>query len=99
VTGGGKNPIILSEEGIELAKSFASLEELEAYQTPTSDDDHHKKIISKLERNEKAKKYGPKIFQYMVGTKDDPPMTKQEIADHFNTLADSHGFFYGFQGK
>jgi hypothetical protein len=60
-----------------------------------SNEEHHTRIKKLLERNGKGKRYGPKIFDYMLTLTAGKP--KHEIAAHFNTLADSHGFFYGFQ--
>ena len=102
----GKTGYKLSEKGIELASSFASKEELADYKMPETNDEHHEKIKSKLSRNEKAKRFGPKIFDYLVAQKERAEkegnsgifcMDRHELAEQFNTLADSHGFFYGLQ--
>ena len=91
----GKTQYMLSEKGVELATTFASDEELADYKMPETNEEHHEKIKSKLMRQEKAKKFGPKIFDLLL--QKDTPMTRHEIAEEFNTLADSHGFFYGLQ--
>ena len=97
VPASGKGKLKLSDKGVALATSFASDDELEDYKTPQTNEDHHEKIKSKLMKQEKAKKMGPQIFDLLVQSVD-KPMTKHELAAEFNTLADSHGFFYGFQG-
>lgn len=98
IPGSTKGKLKLSETiGVELATSLASDEELADYKMPETNEEHHEKIKSKLMRQEKAKKKGPEIFAFMVESVD-TPMTKHEIAAKFNTDADSHGFFYGFQG-
>ena len=102
----GKTGYKLSEKGLELASSFASKEELDDYKMPETNEEHHEKIKSKLSRNEKAKRFGPKIFDYLVAEKERAEkegngeifcMDRHELAEQFNTLADSHGFFYGLQ--
>ena len=92
----GKTQFMLSEKGITLASTFASDEELADYKMPETNEEHHAKIKSKLAKQEKAKKFGPKIFDLLV-REDYASMNKHEIAAKFNTLADSHGFFYGLQ--
>ncbi|CAB9511894.1 expressed unknown protein [Seminavis robusta] len=96
VPSGTDKKLKLSEKGVELATSFASDEELADYKMPETNEEHHEKIKSKLMRQDKAKKMGPKIFDLLVENKDNP-MTNHEMAAKFNTLADSHSFFYGFQ--
>lgn len=89
---GTNQAIELTPEGLALATSLASDEDLEAYKMPETNEEHHDKIKQKLEKNDKAKKYGPKVFDYMVELHDkDVVKTKHEIADHFDVLADSHG--------
>jgi hypothetical protein len=97
LAGGGKVPIALTAKGLQLATSLADDDELEEYKKPMTNEEHHEKIRKKLERIEKARRYGPKIFDYMLDTHKSNPRTKHDIASHFDTLADSHGFFYGFQ--
>ena len=63
---------------------------------PETNEEHHEKIKSKMMRQDKARKYGPKIFDLMA-KEDYTPMNKHDLAAKFNTLADSHGFFYGLQ--
>jgi len=94
---GGLKDLKLSEKGMALAKTFLSDEELADYRMPATNEEHHAKIKSKLSRDPKAAKYGPKIFQLLLDTNDDPPMTRHELAGKFNCLADSHGFFYGLK--
>jgi hypothetical protein len=89
--GGSSKVIQLTEAGLALATSLASDEELAEYTMPETNEEHHDKIRQKLDRNEKSKRYGSKIFTYMVATYDGEAMTKHELADHFDTLADSHG--------
>ena len=64
---------------------------------PETNAEHHEKIKARLLRDDKAKKYGPKIFEYLIEKKDDPPMDRHQIAAHFDCDADSHGFFYGLR--
>lgn len=92
----GKTQFKLAEKAVALASTFASDEELADYKMPETNEEHHEKIKSKLARQDKAKKFGPKIFDLLV-QEDYTSMNKHEIAATFNTLADSHGFFYGLQ--
>ena len=92
----GKMQLMLSEKGVTVASTFASDEELADYKMPETNEEHHEKIKSKMMRQDKARKYGPKIFDLMV-KEDYTPMNKHDLAAKFNTLADSHGFFYGLQ--
>jgi hypothetical protein len=91
--GGTAKELEITKEGLALAASLASDEELEAYKMPETNEEHQEKIKQKLERNEKAKRYGPKIFDYMIEIHGDGKNAKttQEIADYFHILADSHG--------
>lgn len=90
----------LTDFGLQVAKLFViPPEELEEYKTPETNDELHQKIKTLLEKNAKAKRYGPKIFDFMLQShqKNMPLLNKHQMAAHFNTLADSHGFFYGLQ--
>jgi hypothetical protein len=91
--------LTLSDKGVAFAETFLSEEELADYMDPLTNEEHHEKIKSRLMRHKKARKLGPQIFDFLLQTKGNTPMTKHEIAAHFNTLADSHSFFYGFQGE
>mmetsp|Transcript_36955 Transcript_36955/g.89684 ORF Transcript_36955/g.89684 Transcript_36955/m.89684 type:complete len:269 (+) Transcript_36955:370-1176(+) len=87
----------LSEEGLELAMSLCSPEELKDYRKAVTNDDHHDKIKSKLDRHPKDKaKKGSEIFEYFI--EKNRPFTKDEVASRFNTCPDARGFFYGWQG-
>ena len=88
----------LSEEGLEVAMSLCSPEELKDYRKAVTNDEHHDKIKSKLDRHPKDKaKKGSEIFDYLI--EKNRPLTKDEVASHFDTCPDAHGFFYGWQGK
>jgi hypothetical protein len=87
----------LSDEGIKLATSLCSDEELKDYQQAMTNDEHHGKIKSKLERNAKDKaNKGAELFDFLISM--NCPLTKDEVAGQFNTVPDAHGFFYGWQG-
>lgn len=88
----------LSQQGVELAMTFASDEELADFKTPATNEEHHEKIRSKLMRNgqKKGQKHGPKIFDLLLEDPD-TPVTRLELASKLKTNPDSHGFFYGFQ--
>ena len=89
----------LSSQGIELAKSFVSEEELAEYMTPTTNEEYHEKIRNRLLRNEnKGKLYGPKIFNLMLELSlSDTKVTRGQLASKLSTNPDAHGFFYGFK--
>ena len=74
----------VSEKGLALAESVMTDEELADYKVPETNEEHHEKIKARLMRDEKAKKYGPKILDYLIEKKDDPPMDRHQIAEHFN---------------
>ena len=95
VSAGGSGNWMLSEVGVRLAKTFASDEDLADMQMPTTNEEHHAKIKSRLASQKKTKKYGPKILDYML--EESIPLTKKEIAENFEVDSESHGFFYGFQ--
>lgn len=93
----GNKTLKLSKEGIDLAMTFCSNEEMEEFMTPATNEEHHKKIRSKLMREEKGKKYGVKIFDLLLEHKD-TSMTRLEICTQVGCKnPDSHGFFYGFK--
>jgi hypothetical protein len=87
----------LSAQGVNLAMLFANDEELAEFKTPATNEEHHAKIRSKLERIDKAGKVGPKIFDVFLAHPE-TPMTGFEIATELGCNPDSHGFFYGFKG-
>mmetsp|Transcript_23711 Transcript_23711/g.65897 ORF Transcript_23711/g.65897 Transcript_23711/m.65897 type:complete len:263 (-) Transcript_23711:134-922(-) len=97
----------LSEEGTQLALSLASPEEIDEYKSPLTNEEHHKKIRSKLSKalgpsaKEKAgASMGPMIFDCLLEhTK--TPMTRLEICSKLPGKGwpnpESSGFFYGFR--
>ena len=96
VSGSSPKSLELSDKGVELATSLASDEELAEYKPPSTTEELHDKIKAKLERNEKAKKYGGKILDLMAAP-DYTPLNRNELASKLNTQADSHGFFYALK--
>lgn len=86
----------LSDKGVALASTLATEEELAEFKPPDSTEALHKKIKAKLERDPKAKRYGPRILDRMSAP-DYIPVNRHELAAKFNVLADGHGFFYGLQ--
>lgn len=91
--------ISLSPKGLQLATRYASDDELKDFKPAATIEEHHEKIKSKLiKAYPKGKSYGPKILDLLIANRDGPLMTKVELAASFNTIADSHGFFYGFKG-
>lgn len=93
---GGKTKYMLSEKGMQVATRFLTDEELADLKMPETNEEHHEKIKSRLMKQDKAKKYGPKIFDLLLETQD-TPMNKLELAAKLNTQSESHGFFYGLQ--
>ena len=91
-----RKQIELSDKGVQLASTLASDEELAEFKAPETDAELHEKIKAKLQRDDKAKRYGPRILDYMLSP-DYKPLNRNDLAAKFDTLADSHGFFYGLQ--
>jgi hypothetical protein len=86
----------LSEQGVRLASSLATEEELALYKVPETNEELHEKIKGKLAAVKKAALYGPRILDHMLAP-DYTPITRHQLAAKFNVLADSHGFFYGLK--
>lgn len=78
----------LSQQGVQLASTFASAEELEMFKVPDSNEELHDKIKSKLARVPKAAKYGPKILDFMAQP-DYQPRTRHQLAALWPILTDS----------
>jgi hypothetical protein len=96
----GETTYTLSRGGVELAATFATAKELADFRPALTNEEHHERIMSKLIRQHpKGKAYGSRIFDVLVATKDQLPMTKHELAAKLGTVADAHGFFYGFKGR
>jgi hypothetical protein len=97
----GKQTFQLSEAGLQLAKGHSTDAEMEDFKPAGTNQEHHQKIKARLVKHHpKGKKYGPKIFDFLVTTVGDGHlMTKDELAAQLGTVADSHGFFYGFKGR
>lgn len=97
VPGTEKKTFCLSEEGMVLASSFASDEELAEFMTPSSNEELHKKIRTKLIRDvDKGRKHkGKEIFDLLLED-NRASWTRLELASKLGTNPDAHSFFYGF---
>jgi len=93
-----KKQFELSDKGVALASTFLTTEELAEFAPPATTELLHERIKKKLSRLEKNYgDWGCKILDYMNSKDYVVPMGKHDLAHHFGTLADSHGFFYGLQ--
>ena len=100
VSGPEKGTFCLSPEGLDLATCFVTDEELADYKAPVSNDELHKKIRKKLDRDTKnGKKHkGSQIFDLLLKVNEESrSLTRLEIANELKTGPDAHGFFYGFK--
>ena len=86
----------LSAKGVKLASTLMSVEELAEFLPPDTNEKLHEKIKARMVRHEKAKSFGPRILNLMLAP-DYIPLNRNQMAATFNTLADSHGFFYGLK--
>jgi hypothetical protein len=91
-----KGKFELSLQGVALATTLATPEELAEFQPPATNKELHVKIKAKLDRLPKGAVYAGKILDLML-QEDYIPLNRNDMAAKFNTLADSHGFFYGRQ--
>ena len=99
VPGLEKKTFCLSEEGMVLASSFASDEELAEFMTPSSNEELHEKIRTKLIRDvDKGRKKhkGKEIFDLLLEDDSRASWTRLELASKLGTNPDAHSFFYGF---
>ena len=82
-----------------LASSFASDEELAEFMTPSSNEELHEKIRTKLIRDvDKGRKKhkGKEIFDLLLEDDSRASWTRLELASKLGTNPDAHSFFYGF---
>lgn len=91
-----KSKFQLSPEGVALATTLATPEELAEFKPPGTNEELHAKIKAKLARLPKGVKYASKMLDLMLA-EDYLPLNRHELAAKFDVLADSHGFFYGLQ--
>ena len=82
--------------GVQLASTLVSEEELADFQPAATNEKLHERIKARIARDGKAAKYGAKLFDLMAAP-DYVPLNRNELAAKFNTLADSHGFFYALK--
>ena len=82
-----------------LATSFASDTELAEFMTPSSNEELHEKIRTKLLRDvHKGRKHkGKEIFDLLLEEDNNrTSWTRLELASKLGTNPDAHSFFYGF---
>eukprot|EP00977_Amphora_coffeiformis_P011348 scaffold2737_cov156-Amphora_coffeaeformis.AAC.5 len=84
------------DKGVALASTLVSAEELAEYQVPDTTEKLHEQIKKRLMKIPKGGKMGVKILDLMLSP-EYIPLNRNDMAAKFDTLADSHSFFYGLK--
>ena len=87
---------LTEDKGVALASTLVSAEDLAVYQVPDTTEKLHEQIKKRLMKLPKGGKMGVRILDLMLSP-DYIPLNRNDMASKFNTLADSHGFFYGLK--
>ena len=87
---------LTEDKGVALASTLVSAEDLAVYQVPDTTEKLHEQIKKRLMKLPKGGKMGVRILDLMLSL-EYIPLNRNDMASRFNTLADSHAFFYGLK--